>query len=319
MACVAIAVAAMRSSGIVSEAVPYPEGGLRRKRRLIEKAQQEAGYEMRMPNLRLAVLAGFLLAAVPSSALAWGKTGHRVIGAIAEHYLTTRAKEGVKRILGVETVAEASNWPDFMRSDPSEFWQKTASPWHYVTVPPGKTYAQVGVPPEGDAVTALRRFSATVRDPKSSLADKQQALRFIIHIVGDLHQPLHAGNGTDKGGNDVKISFTGRPINLHALWDSGLVDDEKLSFSEMAAWLGARITPSDARDWADPDPTIWIAESVALRDRIYPASGEVALGYAYIYQHQREMEDRLSRGGVRLAAYLNRLLDTQKQPGKRQG
>lgn len=272
-----------------------------------------------MSTLRLAVLAGLLLAALPTAALAWGKTGHRVIGAIAEHYLTARAKEDVKRILGAETIAEASNWPDFMRSDPSEFWQKTASPWHYVTVPSGRTYAQVGAPPEGDAVTALQRFSATVRDPASSLADKQLALRFIVHVVGDLHQPLHAGNGTDKGGNDLKLSFAGRPTNLHALWDSGLVDDEQLSFSEMAAWLGARITPSDARAWADPDPNVWIAESAALRDRIYPASGEAAIGYAYIYRHQREMEDRLSRGGVRLAAYLNRLFGARMQPGKRPG
>ena len=257
----------------------------------------------------LAPLAGLILAltAVPLPALAWGKTGHRVIGAIAQNHLSPRAATGVKRILGLETLAEASTWPDFMRSDPSEFWQHTASPWHYVTVPQGKTYAAVGAPPEGDAVTALQRFSATIRDPKAPLAGKQLALRFIVHIVGDLQQPLHAGNGTDKGGNEVTVTIAGKPSNLHAVWDTGLVDDEQLSYSEMAAWLGARITPADVKDWSTTDPTVWIAESAALRVRIYPDKGVTNLGYRYVFDHTAQMELRLEQGGVRLAAYLNRL------------
>lgn len=244
---------------------------------------------------------------VPAPAHAWGKTGHRITGALAEPYLTTRAKAGIKAILGVETLAEASNWPDFMRSDPSEFWQKTASPWHYVTVPPGKTYARVGAPAEGDAVTALARFSATVRDPQASLADKQLALRFIVHLVGDLHQPLHAGNGADKGGNDVRVTFMNRGTNLHALWDSGLIDEEQLSYTEYAAWLGARITAANVKNWSTIDPKVWIAEDVALREQIYPAAGDTKLGYDYVFQHKAQLEDRLERAGVRLAAYLNQL------------
>ncbi|WP_308419298.1 S1/P1 nuclease [Sphingomonas prati] len=244
--------------------------------------------------------------ALPAPVLAWGKTGHRVIGAIAQPYLEARARAGVKRILGAETMAEASNWPDFMRSAPDPFWQRTAGPWHYVTVPPGKTYRDVGPPPEGDAVTALQSFSATIRDRKASLADKQLALRFIIHIVGDLHQPLHAGNGTDKGGNDTRVTFNGRPTNLHSVWDSGLVDNEQLSYSELATWLGARITTEDARVWMTADPNVWIAESTAMRDRIYPATGE-PLSYQYVFQNKARMEERLEKGGVRLAAYLNTL------------
>ena len=255
----------------------------------------------------LAPLAGLALALSPAPAMAWGKTGHRVVGAIAQPYLSPQAAAGVKRILGVETLAEASTWPDFMRSDPSDFWQHKASPWHYVTVPQGKTYAQVGAPPEGDAVTALEQFSATVRDPKSSLADKQLALRFIAHLVGDLQQPLHAGNGTDKGGNDVSVTYAGKQTNLHAVWDSGLVDEEQLSYSELAQWLGARITPDMAKAWGSADPAVWIAESAALRDRIYPAKGETYLSFRYTFDHTAEMELRLEQGGVRLAAYLNAL------------
>ena len=258
--------------------------------------------------MRILMLAAAATAALlPLPALAWGKTGHRVIGAIAERHLDTAAAAEVKNILGVETMAEASTWPDSMRSDSSEFWQHTASPWHYVTVPAGKTYAQAGAPPEGDAVTALERFSATVGDPKAALADKQLALRFIIHIVGDLHQPLHAGNGTDKGGNDLKVTFAGRATNLHSVWDSALVDDEQLSYSEMASWLGARITPENVKAWSVTDPRVWINESTALRDKIYPARGETSLSYRCIFDHTAQMELRLEQGGVRLAAYLNQL------------
>ncbi len=257
-------------------------------------------------------LLALLLAAAPAPALAWGKTGHRVIGAIAARLVTRHTRREVRRILGVEGIAEASTWPDFERSNPDDFWQKEAGPFHYVTVPPGRTYADVGAPPEGDAVTALHRFVVTVRDPAASRADKALALRFIIHIVGDLHQPLHAGNGTDKGGNDVKVTFLREPTNLHAVWDSGLIDQEQLSYSEMAAWLLPRITPAERRDWRVTDPRVWIGESVALRDRIYPPQpatpGEpVKLGFDYIYAWTPARDLRLEQGGVRLAAYLDAL------------
>lgn len=261
--------------------------------------------------MRYVVLAISALLALPSPAHAWGKTGHRVVGAIADPLLTPAARAGVRSILSVETMAEASNWPDFMRADPASYWQRQSTPWHYVTVLKGKGYADVTPPPEGDAVTALRRFSAIVRDTSAPLAERQAALRFVIHIIGDLHQPLHAGNGTDKGGNEVPVTFFGRPTNLHSVWDSGLIDDEQLSYSEMAAWLAARITPADRRAWASTDPAVWIAESSAMRDQIYPA--DPALSYAYVYQNKARVEQRLEMGGVRLADYLNGLFQPQRK------
>ena len=256
--------------------------------------------------MRLIALAALLaVATAPAPALAWGKTGHRVIGAIAQSQLTPRAAAQVKAILGVESLAEASTWPDFMRAEQTEFWQRTASPWHYVTVPSGKIYAEVGAPEQGDAVTALDRFAATIRDSKASLADKQLALRFIVHIVGDLHQPLHAGNGRDRGGNDVQVTFQGRQTNLHAVWDSDLVDDAQLSYTEYTAWLSARITPEQRAAWTTTDPRVWIGESTAIRDRIYPEKPEI--GFAYIFKTKAIVEERLEQGGVRLAAYLNEL------------
>lgn len=255
----------------------------------------------------LVAAAALAIALAPTPAFAWGKTGHRVVGQIADVHLTRKARAAVKRILGTETMAEASNWPDFMKSDPAPFWQKTASAWHYVTLPGGKTYAQVGAPPEGDAITALDGFSATLRNRKASLADKRVALRFIIHTCGDLAQPLHNGNGTDRGGNDLKVTWFGRPTNLHSVWDSLLVEDEQLSFSEMASWLNARISPADLEAWSSADPKVWMADSVTARDQAYPPAGETALSYRYVYENTPRMELQLEKGGIRLAAYLNSL------------
>lgn len=241
----------------------------------------------------------------PSAALAWGKTGHRIVGAIAERYLTPQAKVGVAHILGPESMAEASTWPDEMRASPEAFWQKDAGPYHIVIVPKGKSYAEVGAPVQGDAVTALKRFSATVRDPGASLADKQLALRFIIHSVGDLHQPMHVNNGIDRGGNDVKVTFGNRETNLHAVWDSGLIDQEQLSYSEWTAWLSAKITPVMQRKWTVADPLIWIAEGAEIRDRLYPDTSTITP--VYTLTNKPILEEQLEKGGVRLAAYLNQL------------
>lgn len=254
---------------------------------------------------KLGLVAAVALAILPAPALAWGKTGHRVIGALADQMLTTKARAGIVNILGTETLAEASNWPDFMRSDPSPFWQTTASPWHYVTVPVGKTYADVGPPSEGDALTALKQFADKVRNPKTSLADKQLALRFIVHIVGDLSQPLHVGRGDDKGGNDVRVTWFGKPTNLHAVWDSALIDDQQLSYTEYAAFLSVRLTPLFRRQWSGDEPLAWVADSAAMRETVYPTQDK--LGYEYVYQQRVRMEEQLEKGGVRLAAFLNAL------------
>lgn len=248
-----------------------------------------------------------MLLALLHSALAfgWGQTGHRVAGAIAAEYLSPEAEAAVVEILGRESLARASTWPDFMRADPDEFWQKTASPWHYVTVPPDKTYRDVGAPPQGDAYTALRRFASTLTDPDAGRDDKALALRFAVHIIADLHQPLHAGNGKDRGGNDFDVVYFDEPTNLHRVWDAGIVDRMQLSYSELADWLLADLDVATFRAWNDPDPLTWIAESAELRDRIYPEERE--LYWSYDFAWKATVEQRLAQAGVRTAAWLNAL------------
>lgn len=252
-------------------------------------------------------LAALLCCTIPAGpALAWGQTGHRVTGAVAERYLSGVARANVQLLLGAESLAEAASWPDDMRSDPAVFWQRTSTPWHYVTVPQGRTYAEAGAPPEGDAVTALAGFAQTLRNPDASLEDKRLALRFTIHIIGDLHQPLHNGRQGDRGGNNVRVTWFGEQTNLHSVWDSGMIDARQLSHSELAEWLARAITPEEVIAWSrDVEPQAWIAESVMLREQVYPENNQ--LSYAYAYRHGGALDERLSRGGVRIAAWLNEL------------
>lgn len=252
-----------------------------------------------------ALVASCLVFLLPGNAFAWGPTGHRITGFIAAPLLSSRAEAEVRAILGNESLAEASTWADEMRSSPDPFWQKTANPWHFVTVPAGRSYAEVGAPPEGDAVTALRDFAATLRNPRATRQEKELALRFSVHIIGDLHQPMHAGNGKDRGGNQVQVSFFREPSNLHAVWDSGLIDQRQLSYTEFAGFLTRRITPELRSQWQSSDPLVWIAESAAVRDSLYPAGAD--LSWDYVYQHREVLDTRLMQAGVRIAAYLNAL------------
>lgn len=233
----------------------------------------------------------------------WGQTGHRVTGALAETYLNEAARKAINDIIPNESLAEASTYADEMRSESSEFWKKTASPWHYVTVAKGKSYPQVGAPEEGDAVTAIDKFTRTLKDKNATLADKQLALRFLVHLIGDLHQPLHNGNGTDRGGNDVKLEFFWEDSNLHRVWDSGMIDRHQLSYTEWTQWLQQKMSDKQVKQWSDPDPQTWIAESIVLRPQLYPSDDK--LSYGYKHQHLPTLKLRLQQAGVRIAAYLN--------------
>ena len=265
---------------------------------------------------RFLCAAAIMAACTPTPAFAWGKTGHRVVAAIADTHLSGLTRAHVKELLGVESLDEAANWPDEMRSDPHPFWQKTSTPWHYVTLN-GITYDHA--PPEGDALQALIFFRRLLKDPKASLADKQLALRFIVHLVGDLHQPLHVGKCCDRGGNDVKVKWFGRDTNLHAVWDSAIVDEEQLSFTELAAKLQRHTRNEDVIAWWNANPRAWISESAQIRDTVYPQpnpkdpSLPPELSYSYVYAFTPVMERRLKQAGVRLAAYLN---DVYAQPAR---
>ncbi|MFT4747468.1 MAG: hypothetical protein ACI8XG_001547 [Congregibacter sp.] len=251
------------------------------------------------------LIIGAVAAAMSFQALSWGQTGHRVTGAIAQQYLTPETQRAISQLLVNEDLAEASTYADEMKSNPSEFWKKTANPWHYVNVFDGKTYSDVAPPPEGNAATALDMFSKQLKSKQSSFAEKQLALRFIVHIIGDLHQPFHAGNGKDRGGNDVKLTFFWDDSNLHRVWDSGLIDRQQLSYTEWTNKLSSKISSQQATQWMEIDPKVWIAESAKVRANVYPENDKIS--WDYQYQNLPIVKQRLQMGGVRIAAYLNAL------------
>lgn len=258
-----------------------------------------------MRTLKYFCVANILLSLLTSSHYvhAWGQTGHRVTGQIAELYLSDKAKAAILLIYENESLAEISTYPDENRANPSEFWQKEAGPYHYVTVPKGKTYKDVTAPKHGDSYTAIKRFTLVLKDKKAAKADKQIALQLIVHIIGDLHQPLHAGDGSDRGGNDLKLKFFWEDSNLHRVWDSGLINKRELSFTEWTNFLAPKITPAQFDAWQTIDPLVYIQESTKIRDTIYPDSDSIS--WQYLYDHSPTVKRRLQQAGVRIAAHLN--------------
>jgi hypothetical protein len=228
-----------------------------------------------------------------------------VAGALTEIYLTPETRASVRALIGDESLSSASTWADRMRSDPSPFWQRQAGPWHYVTVPPGKTYSDVKAPTRGDAMSALRRFRKTLRDPNARRTDKQLALRFALHIIQDLHQPLHVGNGRDRGGNDVAVSLAGETTNLHRVWDTAILAQARRSDRAWIKRLG-NIDRSAVSTWGGQGPASWIEESARLRDRLYPRRS--TLDETYLQNWLPTVERRLQQAAVRGAAWCNEVL-----------
>ncbi|MEG3083747.1 S1/P1 nuclease [Sphingomonas sp. PB2P12] len=240
---------------------------------------------------------------MPSAAFAWGATGHRVSGALADHFICGQTRLEIRDLLGPETLADASNWADYKRMGTDPYWSKTTFNWHFVTVPDGKTYRQVGAPPQGDALSALAKFRAIVVDRKAPAGERRDALRMIVHIVGDLGQPLHSGNGRDRGGNDEIVTMGGKQTNLHAVWDSGLIDMEDMSYTEWTDYLLPRITTEQAIAWSSADPELWVNEARALHKTIYPKAG--VIDGDYVIALRPLLHERMTKSGLRLAAYLN--------------
>jgi hypothetical protein len=153
---------------------------------------------------------------------------------------------------------------------------------------------------------AIARFERVLADRNAAKPERTQALKWLSHLVGDLHQPLHAGRLDDRGGNETLVLWFGEPTNLHAVWDSRLIDESRLSFSELAE-LVDHPTAEQVRDWQAGGPRDWASESQDLRGACYQM-GDRRLSYRYIHDHWPTVERRLLQAGVRLAGELNRLL-----------
>ncbi|MBU2914642.1 MULTISPECIES: S1/P1 nuclease [Reichenbachiella] len=234
-------------------------------------------------------------------AFGWGKTGHRVVGDIAYWHLDRKAKGKIHEILKHEHLNMVGNYMDFVRSDKDMGYM---SPWHYCTVPDGETYSEA--PEEGDAVETINRLIEELKTKKFTYGTELENLKYLVHLVADIHQPLHVGNGEDKGGNDVKVTFMWEESNLHRVWDSGLIDYQQLSFTEYSKWVN-HISEQELEKTQSQGIDVWIEESMNLRPVIYDIPENGKLSYEYNYKHIATINDRLLKAGVRLAGILNEI------------
>lgn len=243
---------------------------------------------------------------LPWPAAAWGPTGHRVVGRIAERHLTPEAARAVAALIGPQTLAQVSTWADDIRSDPKwndDRGSHKPAPWHFISIDDNETLATTARDSKGDVLEAMQRFEKILRDPQADSQAKAEALRFLVHFVGDVHQPLHVGRRGDRGGNSVIVLWFDESSNLHSVWDSGMIDATKLSFSELAGFID-HPTPQEVTDWQRASYADWVQESFDLRRRVYD-TGNCNLGYEYAYRQMPTVERRLVQAGVRLAGLLN--------------
>lgn len=242
---------------------------------------------------------------LPLITWAWGQTGHRVIGRIAEDQLNEKAKQAIETLLQGESLAMVSTYMDEIRSDST--YDHTHS-WHWVSIPEGQLYAETEKNPEGDLVEAIERMTALLANKKAAREERAQALRYLVHLVGDLHQPLHVGNGTDRGGNAVKVKWFGDYSNLHRVWDSEMIDSKRFSYSELADELQRMYPQERMAQWTKGSVRDWAQEATQYRAQVYDYGNPDRMGYQYSYQNWDLVEQQLAKGGVRLAAMLNQIL-----------
>jgi S1/P1 Nuclease len=243
-----------------------------------------------------------LILSVSVTAFGWGQTGHRTTGKIAEKYLSKKARKELDRILGGQSLAMASTWMDDIRSDSTYNY---TSDWHWVTIQDGQSYDQSIKNPKGDIVQTLERIIAELKSKKLSAKEETEYVKMLIHLLGDIHQPLHVGGGNDRGGNDVKVTWFRNDSNLHRVWDSEMIDDTSLSYTELAESLDQ---PTEAQRLAWQKATVrdCATESMGFRQQVYDI-GNGKLGYQYSYKYFHVVRGQLLKAGIRIAAVLNEI------------
>ncbi|MDR2222651.1 MAG: S1/P1 nuclease [Flavobacteriaceae bacterium] len=243
-----------------------------------------------------------------ANVFAWGTTGHRVVAEIAEKNLSKKAKKELAKIIDKQKLAYWANWPDFLKSDPT--W-KFADSWHYINMPEGLDRAgfdkELANSTDKNLYKKAQFLIEELKKKDLPLEKKQEYLYFLIHMIGDAHQPLHIGRPDDLGGNKIKVEWFRKPTNLHSLWDSALVDFEQYSYTEFAQVLdvhdkayNATLTEGELADW--------IYDSYGTATKIYSSvEANEALSYKYNFDFKSTIESQLLKGGLRLAKILNEI------------
>lgn len=263
----------------------------------------------------------------------WGANGHRIVADVCDRHMTESAKSEVQKILGKEYLEEVSNWPDYIKSE--DEWD-FANSWHYTTINSSQTVAEVkriynedtkindaieaielmmGVlKGDGNATQFFENIINKNKARKLNNSTKATALAFLVHLVGDIHQPLHVGKNRDQGGNKITVLYFKERSNLHSVWDTDIIEHERLSYTEFAYFID-KLTEDEIRRYQSDPLEKWAEESIILREKIYNTiydytDRETGLpSFSWNYQHDfiPEVEDRLVKAGVRLAGILNEI------------
>ena len=273
------------------------------------------------PGRRLAglsLLVALATLAAGSTALGWGRIGHRTSARLCDSLLTPTAKAAIRDLLEPgESLADASTWPDEHRRERPE-----TTAWHYVNVPITEPkYDPKFCQKEGCVVGKIPDFLATLKDKTAPLAKRREALRFLVHCVQDMHQPVHVGDRRDRGGNDLQVRFFDDGSNLHRVWDSGLIEQVNRDEGRTYDRLKADFTPEFVRSASSGTVEDWANESLALARDAYlepvtglPLRAGAKLGGAYQGRHLPVAEHRVLQSAARLARLLNEALDPAAAP-----
>lgn len=280
---------------------------------------------MRQSLKTLVIAFGVVWGSLPSNAKAWSSLGHQTSASIAYSYLSPSAKAKVEAILSGETMEKASTWPDAIKG--AADWKHTKY-YHYKNIPEGENYLDDleslsdSKRERGDIIRALLRAEDLIVQKNTTATDKKNALRFFIHLLGDLHQPLHAGFVKDVGGNTVSVTWYGTKTNLHALWDRSLLltygrihfpDLEYYSPQDLAASFAPAST-STLNQWRKGSYEDWLNEAIYYRDEAY--KNLKASSDDYYAAHKKTLELQLHKGGYRMAKLLEELVAQMPAPTK---
>ena len=257
---------------------------------------------------KLLLILTLLLIASPNSTRAndpdWGQTGHRTVGKIAESHLTNRARKKIEKLLDGQSLAFVSTYGDDIKSD--DRYDKYYN-WHFVNFPLGDRYEDSPKEEKGDIVMGIQHCIRVLEDENASREDRVFYLKFLVHLIGDLHQPLHIGRAEDRGGNDIKVSWHGKSSNLHRVWDTQMIESWHMSYTELHRNTKV-LSKAQISSIEQGTVTDWMYESRELAIQVYAsASNEDKLGYRYSYKYLHTALDQLQKAGIRLAKVLNEI------------
>jgi len=234
----------------------------------------------------------------------WGQTGHRVVGKIADEYLTRKAKREIKKLLNHKSLAFVSTYADEIKSDKryNDFYT-----WHYINMGLDENYEDSEKNPTGDLVTGIEYCKKIIQDKNASDDDRAFYLKLLIHLIGDLHQPMHIGRKEDRGGNDIKLKWHYSDTNLHRVWDTDMIDGYQMGYEELAENADF-LTKKQVKEIQEGTVVDWVNEVHELSNKVY-ASAETGenLSYQYSYNYFDIARKQMQIGGIRLAKVLNDL------------